>query len=116
MSRPMFRSGDRVRVALTFTNNGAAPAAGVQSRQPDPEGLVFDDTADAVDFGVSTDGGKTFGPLASLTVPVQGAAAPRDAADLPMSSGCGPSDRAGPKPSVRFLAEFGDPLNDDLLR
>lgn len=75
--------GDRVRVALTFTNNGAAPAAGVNLVNPIPEGLVFDDTADAADFGVSTDGGKTFGALASLTVPVQGAPArPATTADV----------------------------------
>lgn len=65
--------GDRIRVALTFTNNGAAPAAGVNLVNPIPEGLMFDDTADTAGFGVSTDGGKTFGTLAALTVPVQGA-------------------------------------------
>ena len=75
--------GDRVRVALTFTNNGAAPAAGVNLVNPIPEGLVFDGTADAADFGVSADGGKTFGALASLTVPVQGATGrPAAAADV----------------------------------
>lgn len=67
--------GDRVRVGLTFTNNGAAPAAGVKLVNPIPEGLIFDNTADAANFGVSIDGGKTFGSLASLSVPVQGAAA-----------------------------------------
>lgn len=67
--------GDRVRVALTFTNNGAAPAAGVNLVNPIPEGLMFDDTADTTGFGVSIDGGKTFGALAALTVPVEGAAA-----------------------------------------
>lgn len=66
--------GDRIRVALTFTNNAAAPASGVTLVNPIPEGLVFDGTADAADFTVSTDGGKIFGALASLTVPVEGAA------------------------------------------
>ena len=70
--------GDRVRVTLTFTNKGAAPAAGLNLVNPIPEGLVFDETADPVGFGVSTDGGKTFGALAALTVPVAGAA-PRPA-------------------------------------
>ncbi|MHA4836608.1 hypothetical protein [Sphingopyxis sp. MSC1_008] len=75
--------GDRVRVALTFTNNGAAPAAGVNLVNPIPEGLLFDDTADTAGFGVSTDGGKTFGTLAALTVPVDGAAPrPAVAADV----------------------------------
>lgn len=75
--------GDRVRVALTFTNNGDAPAAGVNLVNPIPAGLVFDDTADTEGFGVSIDGGKTFGALASLTVPVQGAAArPATATDV----------------------------------
>ncbi|KTE70374.1 DUF11 domain-containing protein [Sphingopyxis sp. H085] len=37
--------GDRVRVALTFTNNGAAPAAGLNLVNPIPDGLMFDDTA-----------------------------------------------------------------------
>jgi len=75
--------GDRIRVALTFTNNGAAPAAGVNLVNPIPEGLMFDDTADTAGFGVSTDGGKTFGALAALTVPVDGAAPrPATAADV----------------------------------
>ncbi len=65
--------GDRIRVTLTFTNNGAAPAAGLNLTNPIPEGLVFDETADAAGFSVSVDGGKTFGALASLTVPVSGA-------------------------------------------
>ncbi|WP_447754643.1 hypothetical protein [Sphingopyxis fribergensis] len=75
--------GDRVRVTLIFTNKGAAPAAGVNLVNPIPEGLVFDETADSAGFGVSTDGGKTFGALAALTVPVAGAAArPATAADV----------------------------------
>lgn len=75
--------GDRVRVALTFTNNGAAPAAGVNLVNPIPDGLMFDDTADTEGFGVSTDGGKTFGALAALTVSVDGAAPRRaTAADV----------------------------------
>lgn len=67
--------GDRIRVALSFTNNGTAPAAGVKLVNPIPEGLIFDDTADAAGFDVSTDGGKTFGALGALTVSVDGAAA-----------------------------------------
>lgn len=74
--------GDRVRVTLTFTNKGAAPASGVNLVNPIPEGLTYDDTADAAGFGVSTDG-KIFGELASLTVPVEGSGSrPATAADV----------------------------------
>ncbi|WP_374391693.1 hypothetical protein [Sphingopyxis sp.] len=64
--------GDRVRI---FTNGGAAPAADVKIVNPIPEGLVFDGTSDLKDFTVSVDGGKTFGAIEMLTVPVAGAAA-----------------------------------------
>jgi uncharacterized repeat protein (TIGR01451 family) len=75
--------GDRVRVTLVFTNRGAAPAAGVNLVNPIPEGLIFDETADPAGFGVSADGGKTFGALTALTVSVAGAAArPATAADV----------------------------------
>lgn len=75
--------GDRVRVTLTFMNKGAAPVAGVNLVNPIPEGLAFDETADPADFAVSTDGGKTFGALTALTVPVEGATArPAAAADV----------------------------------
>ncbi|MBJ7437660.1 MAG: DUF11 domain-containing protein [Sphingopyxis sp.] len=66
--------GDRIRVTLTFANNGIAPAAGLNLTNPIPEGLVFDETNDTAGFSVSTDGGKTFGALATLKVPVSGAA------------------------------------------
>lgn len=75
--------GDRVRVSLTFTNNGTAPAAGVNLVNPIPDGLVFEDTADTASFAVSTDGGKTFGTLASLTVRTEAAGTrPATAADV----------------------------------
>lgn len=66
--------GDRIRVTLTFANNGISPAAGLNLTNPIPEGLVFDETNDIDGFSVSTDGGKTFGALAALQVPVSGAA------------------------------------------
>lgn len=66
--------GDRVRVTLVFTNKGTAPAAGVNLVNPIPEGLIFDETADPIGFGVSTDGGKTFAALTALKVPVAGGA------------------------------------------
>lgn len=65
--------GDRVRISLIFTNNGAKAASGVVIANPIPNALIFDGTADQAGFGVSTDGGKTFGALASLTVTVAGA-------------------------------------------
>ena len=70
--------GDRIRVTLTFTNRSSAPATGLNITNPIPEGLVFNGTSDTGDFSVSVDGGKSFGALASLTVPVQNAA-PRSA-------------------------------------
>lgn len=66
--------GDRVRITLNFANGGAAPASGVKIDNPIPKGLVFDGTADPAGFSVSVDGAKTFGALATLTVPVSGAA------------------------------------------
>ena len=75
--------GDRVRVTLTFTNMGSTPASGVNLVNPIPEGLIFNDTANAAGFGVSTDGGKTFGALAVLTIAIQGTATrPATAADV----------------------------------
>ena len=67
--------GDRVRITLTFTNGGTAPAADVKIVNPIPEGLTFDGTSDPKDFTVSVDGGKTFGAIEMLTVSVAGAAA-----------------------------------------
>lgn len=66
--------GDRIRVTLTFTNAGAAPASGIAITNPIPNGLIFDGTADTTGFGVSVDGGKSFGPLDTLTVAAMGAA------------------------------------------
>lgn len=66
--------GDRVRITLTFKNNSTAPATGLNITNPIPEGLAFNSTNDTTDFSVSVDGGKSFGALASLTVPVEHAA------------------------------------------
>ena len=73
--------GDRVRVTLTFTNHGAAPATDLNITNPIPEGLIFNGTNDTEDFSVSVDDGKSFGALASLSVPVENGA-PR-AANMP---------------------------------
>jgi len=61
--------GDRVRVTLLFANPGPSPATGVRIVNPIPAGLAFDGTNDRADFSVSVDGGKSFGDLASLTIP-----------------------------------------------
>lgn len=61
--------GDRVRVTLIFTNNGAAPATGVNLVNPVPDALLFDGADESPGFAVSVDGGKTFGALGSLRVP-----------------------------------------------
>ncbi len=61
--------GDRVRVTLTFTNNGAAPATGINLVNPVPDALVFDGADESAGFGVSVDGAKTFGALGDLRVP-----------------------------------------------
>ena len=64
--------GDRVRISLAFTNNGAEPASGVVIANPIPQALLFDGTDDESGFGVSIDGGKKFAPLSDLVVPVEG--------------------------------------------
>lgn len=75
--------GDRVRISLAFTNNGAEPASGVVIANPIPQALLFDGTDDEAGFGVSVDGGKQFAPLSDLAVPVEGGAArPATAADV----------------------------------
>lgn len=61
--------GDRVRVTLTFTNNGTAPASGINLVNPVPDALMFDGADESPGFGVSVDGGKTFGALGDLRVP-----------------------------------------------
>ena len=65
--------GDRVRITLTFANNGRAPAANVNIVNPVPEGLAFDGTDDQTDFTASVDGGKSFASLEMLTVTPEGA-------------------------------------------
>lgn len=65
--------GDRLRFSLTFRNDGAEPATGVAIKNPIQDGLIFDGTPDLAGFDVSTDQGASFAPLATLTVPVEGA-------------------------------------------
>ncbi|WP_171005185.1 DUF11 domain-containing protein [Sphingopyxis sp. 2PD] len=98
--------GDRIRLTLTFTNNGTAPAAGVNLTNPIPAALVFDGTTDTAGFAVSVDGGKTFGALAALTVAVTGAAPrPAIAADVTHVRWLWPD--AVPAGQSRSVAFFG---------
>lgn len=62
--------GDRIRITLTFTNGGTAPATGLVFTNSIPPGVVFDGTDDLADFSVSVDDAKTFGPLAALTLTI----------------------------------------------
>jgi uncharacterized repeat protein (TIGR01451 family) len=70
--------GDRVRLTLTFANNGAAPAGNMIVMNPIPGALVFDGTNDTAGCSVSVNGGMTFGALGELKVAVADAA-PRPA-------------------------------------
>lgn len=60
--------GDRLRFTLRMTNNGTKPVSDVVINNPLPAEVAFDSTPDMADFTVSTDGGKTFGALAALTM------------------------------------------------
>lgn len=98
--------GDRIRLTLTFTNNGAVPAAGVNLTNPIPEALIFDGTSDTAGLAVSVDGGKTFGALTALTIAVSGAAArPAAAADVTHVRWLWPD--AVPAGQSRSVAFFG---------
>lgn len=69
--------GDPVLIELDYTNGGSAPANDFVAVNPIPAGLAFVSTSSPADYSV--DGGQSWGPLVSLTVPVAGAA-PRAAA------------------------------------
>lgn len=60
--------GDRLRFTLSYANSSAQPATDFVVTNPIPAGVAFagGESAGAV---VSVDGGRTFGALASLTVP-----------------------------------------------
>ena len=70
--------GDRLRFTLQLTNQTSEAAAGLKFVNPIPPEVRFASTDDLAGFSVSIDGGKTYGDLAGLTVPVTGAA-PRGA-------------------------------------
>lgn len=98
--------GDRIRLTLTFTNNGAAPSAKMILMNPIPTALVFDGTSDTTGFAVSVDGGKTFGALAALSVAATGTAPrPATAADVTHVRWMWPD--AVPSGQSRSVAFFG---------
>lgn len=59
--------GDRLVFVLRYRNNGAQPATDFVITNPLPDAVAFDSTSDAT-ATVSVDGGRNWGPLASLTV------------------------------------------------
>lgn len=64
--------GDRVVFTLTYRNKGAEAATGFRATNPMPGPVQF--VAAAEDWAeVSVDGGKSWGKLSALTVPVKGA-------------------------------------------
>ena len=73
--------GDPILIRLDYSNIGGTPATDFLAVNPIPEALAFTSTASIADYSV--DGGKTWGPLASLTVPKDdGTARPAQAADV----------------------------------
>jgi uncharacterized repeat protein (TIGR01451 family) len=74
--------GDRLVFELSYRNQGAQPATGFALTDPIPQNVVFagSESPGAV---FSVDGGKTWGPLASLKVAgPNGASRPAVAADV----------------------------------
>jgi len=59
--------GDRLLFKLSYRNAGAQPAAGFVVTNPVPDSVAFV-AADGSDAKVSVDGGKSWGPLATLKV------------------------------------------------
>lgn len=74
--------GDRLVFVLSYRNDGDEPATGFVMTNPVPDSVIFAGTDDP-DAVVSVDGGKTWGPLQSLTV-VQpdGVSRPAETADV----------------------------------
>ncbi len=74
--------GDRLVVVLSYRNKGAEPATGFTLTNPIPESVAFTGTDDQ-SASVSVDGGKSWGPLASLkVVAADGTSRPAVAADV----------------------------------
>ena len=74
--------GDRLVVVLNYRNKGAEPATGFTLTNPIPAAVAFTGTDDS-SASVSVDGGKSWGPLASLkVVAADGTCRPAVAADV----------------------------------
>lgn len=66
--------GDRLRFTLQLDNHTSEAAAGLKFVNPIPPEVRFASTEDLAGFSVSVDGGRSYGDLAGMTVPVAGAA------------------------------------------
>lgn len=67
--------GDEVIYVLTFANEGDAPADGVQINNPIPNNTWYRNGSAfgaGTDISVSVNGGKQYGQLAKLSVPLAG--------------------------------------------
>ena len=74
--------GDRLVVVLSYRNKGAQPATGITLTNPIPAAVAFTGSDDSR-ASVSVDGGKSWGPLASLkVVAADGTSRPAVAADV----------------------------------
>ena len=74
--------GDRLVFVLKYRNAAAQPATGFTLTNPIPAAVAFTGTEDS-SAALSVDGGKTWGPLASLkVVAADGTSRPAVAADV----------------------------------
>ena len=74
--------GDKLVVVLKYRNGGTQPATGFTLTNPIPPSVAFTGTDDS-SASVSVDGGKSWGPLASLkVVAADGTSRPAVAADV----------------------------------
>ena len=74
--------GDRLVFVLKYRNAGAQPATGFTLTNPIPASVAFTGTEDS-SAALSVDGGKSWGPLASLkVVAADGTSRPAVAADV----------------------------------
>ena len=74
--------GDRLVFELSYKNQGAQPATGFALTNPIPDAVAFTGT-DSAGAVYSVDGGKSWGPLASLKVAkADGTTRPATSADV----------------------------------
>ncbi|WP_260583204.1 hypothetical protein [Sphingopyxis sp. PET50] len=111
--------GDRLRFTLQLDNHTSEAAAGLKFVNPIPPEVRFASTDDLAGFSVSVDGGRTYGDLAGMTVPVvERRAASRDRRRCDARAmGARRTPRTGCRQKGHLL--WHRPLscgNDDLLR